>query len=262
MNDLKDLLQAEPQAETPEPEAKAEDTRGLAELLAAEEEAEVSETEGEAGESQVDAKPTSLKALAEKLKLEDKDLYDIEVPMANGESQKLGQLKDFFANAGDLELREMQFEEAKAEAESNLIRTQQEIKELLAEIPKEHLKPETLEKFRAKRQAQFEEARRETLELIPEWKDEATRTKDITGIIQHLTAYGFPTNYLDSIGDSKTFKYIRDNYLREQRVKRALEKVKKGQPEKVSTSKPAQAPRKAGAQVNPKSRNPLADLLS
>ena len=43
------------------------------------------ETAGKAPEKASKAKPQSLKELAEKLELEDKDLYAIQVPFANGE---------------------------------------------------------------------------------------------------------------------------------------------------------------------------------
>jgi hypothetical protein len=261
MNKLEDLLETAPTetAETPEPEEASQPS--LAEVLAQ----DTAETapEGEAVETPSNAKPTSLKALAETLEMEDKDLYDIEVPMANGESRTLGELKDLVAKQDDLDLRELQFEENRHESESALIKAKQEVQALIADLPENALRPEKLEAFRKKRDLQIAEERRMTLEVIPEWKDENTRLSEIKGIVEHLNGYGFPETYLGAVVDHKTLKYIRENWQREQRIRRALEQVKKGAPSPTRTSKPAKAPRKGGSvEVPQNSRNPLADFLA
>lgn len=252
------------QTETPEPELK-----NLADLLAAEEKPEESgspETgteEGKPGESPEKGKPKTLKALAETLKLEDKDLYAIEVPMAkDGETRTLGELKDLAAKQDQFTLRELEFEEERQRKEGELIRSQNELRELMASLPEGAVKPEVLEKVRAKHEATLKLERERTLEAIPEWKDEEKRTEDIKGMVEHLKSYGFPESYLKTVFNHRTMKYIRDNWLREQRIRKALEQVKSATPGKTSTGKPAgKAPKKPSKAIPKGSRNRLEQLF-
>jgi hypothetical protein len=208
-------------------------------------------------------RPKSLKALAETLKLADKDLYDIEVPMSNGESRTLGQLKDLVSKQDDFTLRELSFEEERQRKESDLHRAQNELRELVSQLPKNALRPEVVEAFRQKHEATVQQERQRTLEVIPEWKDEARRTEEITGIVEHLESYGFPKNYLSSVVDHRTIKYIRENFLREKRLRSALEQVKVAPPSNTARSRSqAQAPKKGGVQAPGHSRDKLASIFS
>jgi hypothetical protein len=119
-----------------------------------------------------------------------------------------------------------------------------------------------VEAFRQKHEATVQQERQRTLEVIPEWKDEARRTEEITGIVEHLGSYGFPKNYLSSVVDHRTIKYIRENFLREQRLRRALEQVKQAPASATPKSKPSAT--KAPAQRKPSEnlRDPLAKLFS
>lgn len=258
-----------PNTETPAAETQPESRLKTLAQLFSEEPSETTEqpeqgTEGTAaGDSPEKAKPKSLKAIAETLKLKDADLYAIEVPMANGETRTLGQLKDLVSKQDDFTVRELAFEEERQSRDADFLRAQQEFQELLGSLPRNALKPEMLEKVRQKHEATLTRERAKTLEAIPEWRDEAKRTEEISGIVEHLEGYGFPKNYLTSIYDHRTLRYIRDNFQREQRIRRALEAVQRENPGKTSKSKPTgTAPKKpTTSQTSTTSRDKLAQLF-
>lgn len=247
---------------TPETAEAEPGLKSLAGLLSAEK-PETAPDEGKPDESPEKGKPKSLKALAETLELEDKDLYAIEVPMANGETRTLGQLKDLVAQQDQFALRELEWEEERHRKESELIRAQDELRELISALPQNAVKPEVLEKIRQKHEATLKIEREKTLEAIPEWKDENRRTEDIRGMVEHLKGYGFPETYIQSVFNHRTMKYIRDNWQREQRIRKALEAVKTGKPPTTATAKPSgKSPRKPSTAVPKGSRNRLETIFS
>jgi len=152
-------------------------------------------------------------------------LYAVDVPMSDGKSMKLGALKDAAAKQAEFSVRELAFEESRVQRESDLVRSLAELRELVATLPPNAVKPEVLEAVRRKHEANVKAERARTLEVIPEWADEGKRTEDIAGMVEHLAGYGFPSNFLESLVDHRAIRYVRENYLREQRVKRALEQV-------------------------------------
>lgn len=181
---------------------------------------------GEAPEMEEKAKPKSLKSLAEKLEIEDKDLYEIEVPFANGESRTLGELKDLASTQDNITVREMEFEETRIKREAEMLQAQNELKELVSSLPPGAIKPEMLEKTRQKMEVANQQERVRTLEVIPEWTDEAKRTDEIQGIVGYLADYGLPESFLAQSVDHRVLKLLRDSWQRKERMDKALERVK------------------------------------
>jgi len=195
--------------------------------------------EAEADGSQ-DAKPTKFNDLAGTLGMELDDLYKLEIAQAeDGSPLTIENLKDSHSKQGDVSLREIEFEERRTQQESELMRAQEELRELMAALPEKAIKPEVLQKVRDKHDAQVTLERRRTLEVIPDWNDEQTRSTDIEGMSEHMKQYGYPVDYLARVADHRQLKYIRDNWRREQRIRSALAKVKAGKPNPTSKQKPA-----------------------
>jgi hypothetical protein len=100
-------------------------------------------------------------------KLTPEQVYAIKVPMAQGaEPLTLGQLKDRVGELVDLETRELQFDERRVKAEGDLLRAQTEMRELLALVPKDHIKPEMVEKIRKRHEATQAAERRATWSIF------------------------------------------------------------------------------------------------
>lgn len=207
-------------------------------LLAGEESGE-SPVDGEAGESQQNAapndgeppaekpkgKPKVLKDLAETLGLEDKDLYAIQVPMADGKTMTIGELKDAVAKQDDLSVRELELEERKAKLEAEITRERADLEALVKLIDPKALTPQFVEEV--KRRA-ADEAKREmqaTLELIPEWQNADVREKELAGMVEYLKGFGIPPTFLSAAPNHKLFRLVRDAWQRKTRVEAALAKL-------------------------------------
>ena len=211
----------------------------LAELLVEDEDTGAGAPGGDAGGSH-NATPTKFNDLAGKLGLELNDLYKLEVSQAaDGTPVTVEHLKDHFAKQDDLALREIDFEERRTQQESQLLQAQEELRELMAALPEKAIKPEVLQKVRQKHDVQLQLERKRTLDVIPEWQDEDTRTADIEGMAEHLKQYGFPGDHLGRVADHRQVRYIRDNWRREQRIRKALAQVKAGKPNPTTKQKPA-----------------------
>lgn len=186
------------------------------------------------------AAPSKFNDLADTLGMELQDLYKLEVSQAeDGSPVTIENLKDYYARQEDTTLRELEFEERRTQQESELLQAQEELRELMSALPEKAIRPEVLEKVRAKHAAQLQLERKRTLEVIPDWQDEKRRTADIQGMAEHLQQYGYPVNHLERIADHRQIKYIRDNWQRELRIRKALEAVKAGKPNPTTRQKPA-----------------------
>lgn len=172
--------------------------------------------------------PKDLNGLAETLGVEVKELYALSIPSAR-EGEKpytLGKLKDIAADIDDFNLRNLKFDERVRKTEGDMLRAQQELRTLVEALPEDALKPEVLKAVREKHEAELKAERARTLEVISDWGDEETERQDRAGMAEHLSEYGFPENMLDTISDHKTLRYVRENYLREKRLRKVLEGVK------------------------------------
>jgi len=193
-----------------------------------------------------DAALTKFNDLAGKLGMKLDDLYKLEIAQAeDGSPLTVENLKDYHAKQVDTSLREFEFEERRTKQESELMQAQEELRELMAALPEKAIRPEVLQKVRDKHDAQVTLERRRTLEVIPDWNDEQIRTADIEGMAEHMKQYGYAVDYLERVADHRQIKYIRDNWQREQRIRKALAKVKAGRPNPSTRQKPAtKAPQK------------------
>jgi hypothetical protein len=184
--------------------------------------------------------PKSLTDAAKALGLDPEALYELEVPLkGKGKEQvvkKLGELKDYFAEQDSHRLDRLDWEESRSREQGAIARERAELLELMSAIPPDKLNTEVLNKVRNKMDAHVKQERRRTLEAIPEWEDESSRTTDLAGIAEHLADYGFPASALQGITDHRMIRYMRDNWLRKSRLQAALDKVRP-----VRTGSPARS---------------------
>lgn len=220
--------------------------------------------EGEAGGSHK-AKPKKFNDLAETLGVELAELYKLEVATsADGKPVTVEMLKDHHAKRSEFSVAQLTWEEERTRQQSDLVRANSELRELLAALPQKAIDPKVLESVRNKHDATLKRERARTLEVIPAWKDEAKRTEEIGGMEDFLKRYGYPPGHLGTIYDHRALLMIRDAWRRELRVKAALEQV-----EKIDTTptpkpgKPAggKAPGKPRSGPLPRGRAGLLNLL-
>lgn len=244
----------------------------LAELFAERDDGETDEFDNE-GNPVVDdptKPPDTLEALSKRLGFKPEQIYNVKIPLADGaEPLTLGQLKDRVGELVDLETRETQFEQRRMQSEGELLRSQTELRELIGMIPKEHINPEIVNKIRKRHEANMAFERRQTLEFIPEWRDEKRAGEDLQGMIEFTKRWGFDEGFMATVHDHRAIKFIRDMYLRDKRIQAALAKVttpdSKGQKTSAKTKKAAARPmqsqtnRKGAA---PDTRQRLAALFN
>lgn len=243
---------------TPSPPAPAPKAVTLADIFA-------DKPEGDAPADDPSKPVDTLDGLTQRYGLTAEQIYALKVPMPSGaEPITLGTMKDRVSDLVEFEQREMQFDQRRIKAEGELLRAQSEMRELIASLPAESIKPEIVKKIRAQHETMMTRERELTAEHIPEWQDERIRAADIQGMIEHLGDYGFPESFITTIVDHRAIKYIRDNYLRDQRIKKALANVKepqmrgqrpsgKGRPV-ASPKTPPPSNRRAGMQPDPRAR--------
>jgi hypothetical protein len=194
---------------------------------------EAEKPEGEASESSNQAeppgtppgKPKVLKDLAERLKLEDKDLYAIEVPMPDGKTLPIGKLKDAAAKQDELTVRELQFAERVGKQEAEWTRTQAEFDELMGSLDPKAVTETVRNKVRAKVEQRQQRERAEVMRVIPEWSSETLRETELAGMVETLKDYGLGESFLTGQLDHRVVRFVRDAYLRKVRVERALAQV-------------------------------------
>jgi len=185
------------------------------------------------------AAPTKFNDIAGKLGIELEDLYKLQVSTPDGETVTIEALKDLHAKQGEIEMSAIEFEERRTTEEQKLLQAQTELREILQALPKGSVRPDVLERIRAKHADQAAQEQQRMLEVMPTWTDDKTRESELAGMAQHLSAYGYPVNYLANVMDHKQMKYIRDNWQRELRIKKALAAVKAGKPNPTTKAKPA-----------------------
>lgn len=219
---------------------------------------------GKAGEEDGSpAKPKKFNELAERLGVEIDELYGLEIAnAADGSPVTVQTLKDHHSKRSEFSVAQLQWEEARTRQQSELVRGNAEIRELLSAIPRDKLDPKILETVRAKVAENAKRERARTLELIPDWRDEGTMTKELEGMSEFLKGYGFPPDYLKTVFDHRAILMMRDAWRRETRVRAVLDEIEQDPPPALGKGKPqGKAPNK-GSQPLPKGRAGLESLLN
>lgn len=252
---------AEPAAEPIDEPVQTGESIKLTDLL--EDFSEEKVEEGAAsGDTNKKAKPEMFNDLADSLGLELDDLYKLKVSTNDGATVTIEDLKALHGTQDDLTIRELEFEESRTAKEGDLRQAQSELAEVVAALPDGTLQPAVLEKLRAKNAARVQVEQSRTVDAIPTWHNDDIRTKDLTGMITHLERFGFPKEYLSSVIDHRQIVFIRESYLREQRIQNALSKVRVGKPNPTSKTKNVSAPSRTARKPNPNSRNGLESFFN
>jgi len=195
-----------------------------------------------------DSKPVEdINHVGKRLGLTAEQVYSLKVPMPDGaEPLTIGALKDKVKELVNLETRETQFEARRIKSEGDLIKSQNEVRDLLAMLPKEQITEAMVEKVRKRQDAVLTRERRLTLEHIPEWEDDETRATEVKAISDFMQEYGFDETFITTVQDHRALRFLRIMWQRDQRIKKALANVKtperRDQRPSGKASKPAVKP--------------------
>jgi hypothetical protein len=251
------------QIDTTTAEADIVEPVKLSDLLEDFSEEKVIEEGAASGDTNKKAKPEMFNDLADSLGLELDDLYKLKVSTNDGQTVSIEELKSLQGTQDALTIRELEFEESRTAKEGDLRQAQSELAEVVAALPDGTLQPAVLEKLRAKNAARVQVEQSRTVDAIPTWNNDDIRMKDLTGMITHLERFGFPKDYLSSVVDHRQIVFIRESYLREQRIQNALAKVRVGKPNPTSKTKNvSSAPGRTARKPNPNARNGLESFFN
>ncbi len=209
--------------------------------------------------------PQTVEALTKRLGLKPEQVYAIKIPMPNGaEALTLGDMKDRVAELVDLDTREMQFDQRRIRQEGDLLRAQAEMRDIMALLPPDVVQklPGLTEKVRKRHVETQTRERQLTLQHIPEWQDEKRCTQDMQGMIDFVGEWGFDESFLGTVVDHRAMKFIRDMYLRDQKIKNAMKGVTVPARKGLRPSgKPSKAPSKP-SQSQPRRERVMPDQQS
>lgn len=140
------------------------------------------------------------------------------------------------------------------------------MRDILAILPKEALKPEVLNKLRDRQEATVRIEKQRTLEHIPSWREEKARNADIELMQATLADYGFDESFLHSILDHRAIKFVRDMSLMRKRIRDSIASVRDpkrlGKTPSGKTGKGALKPNvQSSRKVMPTQNDKLAELF-
>ena len=229
-------------------------SRSLRDMFSLSDDGEIREND-DSSEDDPNAPIDSLDRAIKKLGITADAAYKMKIPMPNGqEPVTLGTLKDRIGEIVDFERRELEFDTRRRDSEGELLRAQNEMRELMQLIPREQLKPELIEKVRNQQTETMRRERQLTLQHIPEWRTEESRVADLEGMEELVQQYGFPKTFVSTVVDHRALKMLRDFYKMDKRIRAALADVtapnSKGHKPSSKAARPPQNPNQQQPNVN------------
>jgi len=151
------------------------------------------------------ADPGSLKELAEKLKIDVKDLYKVKIAMPEGaEPFTIGQLKDLAQKNVDWTEKEHSLEVDRQRIKNDEMQTRQELAQVLQSVPKHLLSPEVIQKARLQWQEYNQTEYKQTLARIPDYD-----TKH-ESLMELAKEYGITAAEYESVPDHRFRALLND----------------------------------------------------
>lgn len=179
---------------------------------------------------------TDFAALAERLGIEPAELYEIEIPMSNGDPVTFGALKDLYQ---DRETAQAEIAASKVqlnERESAVLQDQSLFAMARQEMG-QHMSPELEDRLRGRQETHDRFQRQQMLASIPEFADESVFANWREGAIKEMADYGYQAHEV-VITDHRMVRMVRDNM----RMKAELKRLANFKP----ISKPKPEPRAQG----------------
>lgn len=173
-------------------------------------------------------KPKTLDDVAARLGIDVADLYKLEFgARGDGERHTLGSLKDMLAESETHATERMAWHEDRTRQQSELMQERRELEELLVALPEDLKTQKVRDAMKARYHARVQTERARMLDVIPAWKNSEVLSAELAAIEQHLASYGLDASFIMQAASShRAMRYLRENWLREQRVQKALAQVK------------------------------------
>ncbi len=161
-------------------------------------------------EAQETDKPKALQDVAEAAGIDVKDLYSIDIPLGDGESFTLGEIKDRFKDLQRADALIQQAEVDKTAGENELMQKRREIAVMAQQMGRE---PTEAEQALAAQQWDDYISRETALSMqaMPSWSDPAVATHERGLIDQLLISYGLTDAERAGVIEHRQLKQLRDH---------------------------------------------------
>jgi hypothetical protein len=176
---------------------------------AGEDEADADELKDDAGEREADEVVT-FKELAEHAGITPGQLYNVKVGLGRGKSATLGELKDAYKGAGELQLERDTWDEEREAAHSELLEAQRQIVETLSVMPANAVPPGLRARLDQQQHQHLEKERALLYNALPEWRNEKTRSAEKDTIYALAKRYGVSKAETQNITDHRFVRMLRD----------------------------------------------------
>lgn len=176
---------------------------------------------GDAGEGSGDGASDSLtlENLAEKLGVNTAELYDVAIPMPDGqETVKLSDLKDMATKYTRQDGERLEWETETGRQRQELATGRMELQHMLEMVPQQFRTAEMLGQAKRSLSKIRQDEARMLLDRVPEWKDPKVFESDQRLIIDHLAPFGFTKEDWGTVVDHRLQAYARQNARFMQRV--------------------------------------------
>jgi len=192
------------------PETHTSKTDQIAELLRRPQpDAEQAPEVGPSAEDQP-AEKWDVASVAERLQVDAAKLYDLEIPLADGEKLRLGDLKDRLKAQTAFESERQAHVQERGNFKADEIRAQRELEQLLAGIPRDQIKPELVQAWEGQQRERFSREQEALFRKVPEWSDPERRAQDKGRLEKAAGDYGFSPAELGQVLDHRFLVMLRD----------------------------------------------------
>lgn len=156
------------------------------------------------------AAPLTWKAIAERLGVDQSELYGLKVKTGDGSELSVEQLKDAHKASAEVERLRGEVTKGRAELEADRIRNERNLSELLGSIRPDRVDPELRATWQKQQQEYLSRERESMLRTIPEWVDSAVIASDRAQMLDAISPYGFTTADLENVTDHRLLRLVRD----------------------------------------------------
>ncbi len=151
----------------------------------------------------------TLSSLAEHLGLDQSDVYELEIPIADGNTVTLGQLKDEYKEYGPVKEYEARLKEERSTYEKQVLSTRAELSAIINAIPQD-IRDQVIFAGRDHQAQWGRDQEKAVLEAIPEWADADQRAVDRAHLVEDGSIYGFSESEITYTQDARTLRMLRD----------------------------------------------------
>lgn len=189
-------------------------------------------------------KAKSILELADEHQLKHKDMYELTVPIEEGEApMSIGQMKDRIKEVRNFEFERDDFADYRESAMNEIVESRTQIDGVIQSL-KNVVEPEQLARAFADQiqryNGQVARAKEQIREYFPEWDDPEKKSADRKKLKAALASYGFSEHEVDNVVDARLIRFAMQAIRLRERYDRAKESMREKVPSREGPSRTRQ----------------------